>query len=267
MKSLFSLYLIFSTSLSFACDFSTDRKSVYSLSGPLTVILEELNLLSSPVLKGISVFYPIPDSYKGEVIPGGVFLSPAKLASMKKSLVFFDGSQELKKLFRSQNIQAIEFISRNQTPREVTLSAMNLLNKHLSGCDDQKILKKLDLIEKDIQAKMKTRMEVIFFLGRIMGKKLPELVIANDGVVLWLKKMNFISTYPSDLAYVNWSGAIINNLKHGTVIVGVSEGKAPTLENSSGRFNLVYPGGLIPGIRQLEAWNYFLNHFEKVKLQ
>lgn len=260
MKILFSLLIFITSSFATAsCGFTPGHKSIYSLSGPLTVIFEELGLLSSPVVKGISVFYPAPDSFKGEVIPGGVFLSPAKLSSMKNSIVFYDGSQELKKLFRSQNIEAIEFISRNQTPREVTTSAISLLSKHLSGCDTGKILSKLDGLEKDIQAKMKN-MKVIFFLGRITNQKLPELVIANDGLVLWLRKTKLITTYPSELAYVNWSGAIMNNLKTGTALVGISEAEAPSLQGSSGRYNLVYPGGLIPGIRQLEAWIYYLNH-------
>lgn len=267
MKILFSLSLLFFSFFSFACGFTAGHKPVYSLSGPLTVYLEELGLLSSPVLKGISIFYPAPPSFKGDVIPGGVFLSPGKLSSMKNSLVFYDGSQELRKLFRSQKIEAIEFVSRNQTPREVTVRAMNLLGQHLSGCDGAVILKKLGSVESEIQKKMKSAMGVIFFLGRISGKKLPELVIANDGLVYWLRKMNLVTTYPSDLAYVNWSGAIINNLKGSTILVGISEGKTSSLQAASGRFNLVYPGALIPGIRQLEAWNYFLNHFEKVKLQ
>ncbi len=260
MKILFSLYLFLSGSVAIAsCGFTRGHKPLYSLSGPLTVILEELGLLNSPVVKGISVFYPVPDSFKGEVIPGGVFLSPSKLTEMKSSIVFYDGSQELKKLFRSQNIEAIEFSSRNQTPREVTISAINLLGKHLLGCNTQKILEKLESLEKDIQANMKSRMKVFFFLGRITTHKLPELVIANDGLVLWLRKMNLITTYPSDLAYVNWSGAIINDLRTGVIFVGISADKKPSVQKIAGRYNLIYPGGLIPGIRQLEAWKYFLD--------
>lgn len=267
MKILFSFFLLIFSFFSLACDFTAGHRPVYSLSGPLTAYLEELGLLSSPVLKGISIFYPAPAEFKGEIIPGGVFLSPGKLSSMKNAVVFYDGSQELKKLFRSQKIEAIEFVSRNQTPREVTVSAMHLLSQHLSGCKSDMILKKLGSVEAEIQKKMKTGMGVVFFLGRISGKKLPELVIGNDGLVYWLRKMNLITTYPSDLAYVNWSGAIINNLKGSTLLVGLSEGRTPSLQVSSGGYNLVYPGALIPGIRQLEAWNYFLNQFEKVKLQ
>lgn len=264
MKILFNLiFFLFVSSASASCGFAENVKSVYSLSGPLTVILEELGLLTSPVVKGVSVFYPVPDNFRGEVIPGGVFLSPSKLASLKGSLVLYDGSQELKKLFRSQNISAIEFTSRNQTPREVTEAAIELLRKYLSGCDTTRILKKLETIEKEIQAKMKTPLHVVFFLGRISGQKLPELVIANDGLVLWLRKLKTIVTYPSELAYVNWSGAIINRLPSGTLSVGISEDKKPSVKGESGRYNLIYPGGLIPGIRQLEAWNYFLDHISR----
>lgn len=264
MKILFSLtFILFISSASASCGFSENIKSVYSLSGPITVVLEELGLLSSPELKGISVFYPVPENFKGEVIPGGVFLSPSKLASMRGSLVFHDGSQELKKLFRSQNISAIEFTSRNQTPREVTEASVGLLSKYLSGCDTKVILKKLEGIEKSILVKMKEPLPVVFFLGRISGKKLPELVIANDGVVLWLRKLKLIETYPSELAYVNWSGAIINSLPSGTLSVGISEDKVPSLQGKSGKYNLIYPGGLIPGIRQLESWNYFLDHVNR----
>ena len=259
MKIYFSLFLLLSASVvSAACGFTPGHKSVYSLSGPVTVILEELGLLASPLVKGISIFYPAPESFKGEIIPGGVFISPGKLSSMKNSIVFHDGSQELRKLFRSQNIEALEFASRNQTPREVTESAIAFLNKHLAGCDMGKILTRLDNLEKAIEKRMKNPMDVIFFLGKITNSKLPELVIANDGLVMWLRKMKLISTYPSDLAYVNWSGAIMNNLKKGTLFIGISEGKVPSVEGSRERFNLTYPGGLIPGIRQLDAWMYYL---------
>ncbi len=224
--------------------------------------MERAGLLTSPALKGVSIFYPAPESFKGEKIPGGVFLSPSKLNEMKNSVVFFDESQELRKLFRSQKINAVEVKSRNMVPGEVVLKSMDYLGKYVSGCTEKfnSISAHVSHLEKMIVETMKSQMNVVFFLGSVGEGKLPELVIAHDGIVLWLKKKNLINTYPSELAYLSWSSAIINKLKGKYLFLGLKEENDPGVQGNSSRANLNYPGCLIPGLSQLEAWVYFLKH-------
>ncbi len=260
MKILVSLILFWAATSQAACHFNSSYRKIYSLSGPVTKIFEELNLLHASELKGLSIFYPIPESFRGEKIPGGVFLSPAKLDEMKDAVVFFDESQELRKLFRARSINAAEIRSRNQTPGEVTETVLKVLGKYVSECDAKKVREKYQELEKRITQKMKARLEIVFFLGEVRKEKVPEFIIANDGLVLWLRKMKLISSYPSELGYVNWAGSILEDMKNKALFLGLMEGNTPKVIGNRKRANLIYPGALIPGIGQLEAWNYFLDH-------
>ncbi len=260
MKIFASLIFFWAVTAQAACRFHPAYGKIYSLSGPVTQILEEWNLLQAKELKGASLFYPLPGNFKGEKIPGGVFLSPSKLDEMKNALVFFDESQELRKLFRTRRVNAVEILSRNQTPGEVTASVLKTLKKYVTGCDSDQVLAKVRTLEQSIEGRMKGKPSIIFFLGEIRKEKLPEFVIANDGLVLWLKRKNLISSYPSELGYVNWAGSIIEALKGKSLFLGIREEDIPTVSGNSRKANLAYPGGLIPGIRQLKAWNYFLDH-------
>jgi hypothetical protein len=265
MKIFASFVFLFVSSSYAACDFAPAAKSVYSLSGPMTQLIERVGILSSPVVQGVSIFYPAPDSFKGEKIPGGVFLSPAKLNEMRKSIVFFDESQELRKLFRSQKINAVEVRSRNMIPGQVVKNSIHILKNYVQGCTEKfgMISERVSLLEKKIVQSMKIKRDIVFFLGAVGEGKLPDLVIAHDGIVLWLKKMNLINTYPSDLAYVSWSSSLINRLKDKYLFVGLKEEKRLQVIGNSSRATLIYPGCLIPGISQLEAWLYFLQHIPR----
>lgn len=262
MKILASLIFLFANSAFSTCEFKSSFKSVYSLSGPVTQMIERSGLLSSSALKGVSIFYPTPQSFSGEKIPGGVFLSPSKLNEMKNSVVFFDESQELRKLFLSQKITAIEFKSRSLVPSEVVETSLKTLGRYVDGCSEK--FKAISLhtkqLEKTIRALMRTKLDVVFFLGSVGGGRLPELVIANDGIVLWLKRVGLIQTYPTELAYLSWSSSIINQLSGKYIFLGLKEDYRPSVRGSSSRATLIYPGALIPGISQLEAWVYFLQH-------
>ncbi len=262
MKIFASLFFLFTSSTFAACGFGPSVKSVYSLSGPVTQMIERAGLLSSPSLKGVSVFYPAPSLFKGEKIPGGVFLSPAKLSEMKNSVVFFDESQELRKLFSSQGIHAVEVRSRNLVPREVVQNSIKLLERYVTGCKEKFriISEQVSTLESKIKQSMKQKLDVVFFLGAVGEGKLPELVIAHDGLVLWLKRMKLINTYPSELAYLSWSSSLINKLQRNYLFLGLKEETLPEVKGTSFRATLIYPGCLIPGISQLEAWVYFLQH-------
>jgi hypothetical protein len=265
MKILFSLLLL----ISFAhagCRFNDEVKAVWSLSGPMSTILEELDLLKSPAVKGLTIFYPSPRGFKGEIVPGGVFLSPAKLQEMKNGIIFYDSSQELEKVLKAHGLQGTAVVSRNMTPHEVTVSLLQKVRPFVRDCDvaAHALEKKLKEKESSIRKMMPKKMKVVFFLGEFHTSKLPELVIANDGLVKWLRQENLISGYPSDLAYVNWSAAVLHDLKDYTY-VGLKEAKDPKVSGEGRKMTLAFPGALNPGLRQLEAWNFFLEQNGKTK--
>jgi hypothetical protein len=258
MKILVSLFLLLTLSAEASCRFKDKEKKFYFLSGPLTAVIEELGLLSSASVQGLSIFYPVPSHFKKEIIPGGLHLSPAKLDEMKNAIVFYDENEEMKKLFRARNMNAQGFVSRNLTPEEVVDSAVKILAPFLEDCHPEKISGKVKSLEEEIIRRMPSPQKIIFFLGDVNGRKLPELVIAHDGIVLWLKKKKLIQSYPSELAYLNWSAAIINRLEKDYLFLGLKEGPSSVTGNIK-RATLTYPGGLIPGIHQLKAWKFFLD--------
>lgn len=261
LKILFSLYCF----SSFAqCDFAKSS-NVVSLSGTTTVLFKELGLLSK--LKGISVFNPITAAeFSGKVYPGGIFLSQSSLGELKGVQVFFDESRELGKIFRSQQINAIEIKTRNQTPTETIHRTLKEIIPLTVGCDKKvaELEKKRISLEQKIMNAIPVKKNILFFLGEIKGDRLPEMIMANDGVVKWLRMQEKISTYPSDLAYVNWSAKILQELQ-GMKYVGISD---PARENKKEvkvigpSINFSYPGSLVPGLSQLEAFAYL---FEKMK--
>jgi hypothetical protein len=261
MKILFSLLFLFSFSVRAACRFSPQVNSVYSLSGPMSALIEDLGLMSSPAMKGVTVFYPELKNFKGEIVPGGVYLAPAKLEAMNNSLVFFDTSTELKKLFKTKKINAVEVNTRGLSPREVTTALWEMLKNQVQDCqtESSKMFERVETLEKKIRKEMNPPMSVVVFLGKVGEGKLPELVIANDGIVKWLRGNKLIETYPSELAYVNWAASVMNELKE-HLLLGFVEAKSPMLTGKDKRVTLSYPGALIPGMRQLEAWNYFLEN-------
>ncbi len=266
MKIFFSLFLLFTLKAYGNCDFRENVKSVYSLSGPVSKTLEEIQLLSSPRVKGISIFYPTTLDKKK--IPGGIFIAPGLLNEMKNSLVIYDESQELKKLFDSQGIHTISLNSRGKSPHEVMEESERVVRPFLKGCDDKLLLlqKKIAALESEIRKKSTTKKDIVFFLGEVNDGKLPDLVVANDGIARWLKENKLVSGYPSELAYVNWSARVLGKIPQSTIYLGLKEAPKPGLKGQSLRMTLEYPGALMPGMTQLEAWIYFLDHIPRDKL-
>lgn len=258
MKILVS-FLFLSFSAHSSCHFKSSK--VYSLSGSATKVIEEFGLAHQ--LKGISVFYPKIKNFKGDIIPGGIFLSPSKISEMEGAVVFFDRSQELRKTLSRAKITAVEIYDRGKTPSEVVTYVGSVLKPFVNDCDFDPILQKTSEMENAILRQMKEKMKVVFFLGAVGKGKLPELVVASDGLFLWLKKKNLVESYPSELAYVNWSGSILDKLKKDYLFLGVKEGSEPAIIGDSQRSTLIYPGILTPGLHQLEAWNWYLENGKK----
>lgn len=259
-------FFLFLSLQSQACDFKPQVKKVFSLSGPVTSAFKELGLFKNPRLSGISIFYPARDEdFSGKIVPGGIFISPELKKEFNHSLVFFDESRELSKLFSTgDQITAREMKTRNLLPSEVTALVLREISPYLQGCE-KGLSAYLDLsqqLEKEILAQIKKPLTVVIYVGEFVQGRAPEMVMANDGVVKWLRSQKKIISYPSELGYVNWSAKIINAMPANTYQVALKDSGRNTgpsfKKNSERQLSVSYPGGLIPGIDQMKAWIYWL---------
>jgi hypothetical protein len=264
MSILLASFILFFSN-AFACDFRKDVKSVYSLSGPITLALRDLGLIKNKTLKGVSIFHPISKKeFKGEFLPGGVFLSHNTIKSFNGSLIFYDESRELSRMFsRYKEIHSIEIKSRAVTPLEVMTHLEAQLAPYLVGCDLSGLSKKLKERQDYLKSIAAEKLTMLFFLGAIQNEKYPDLLMVNDGVVKWLVTEKLIKTYPSTLAYVNWSAKIMQELPKDYLKVGIKDSGnslEEKIEKKDRVINLTYPGALIPGSGQVEAMIYLFKN-------
>lgn len=249
--------LLFSLEAS-ACDLS---KKIVSLSGPMTMLLEEMNLLKSSKLKAISTFHPIRSETSAEILLGGLFMSKKSLAKFKDTVLFYDQSRELRKILTTSNVEQLHEISgRGKSSIEVSEISINVLKPYLVGCE--KLITKVELKLNDLKKKLALgkSAKLIFFLGEI-SHKYPSYIISKDGFVLDLLKSNKINSYKSDLAFVLWSKKALSKYED-FLKIGVSEQKKLKGLNvkkvSEKKYNLSFPGVLTPGISQVNFLNQFI---------
>jgi hypothetical protein len=258
---LFSLFFL----SSHACDFSSEIKSVYSLSGPVSLAFKSLGLDRNTKLKGVSVYHPLDSrSFKGDFLPGGVFLSPESLQRLSGSLVFYDESRELTKILsKTTGIKAIEIRTRQMHPLEVMAYIQSKIAPFLSNCDEEKLSSRVTMKLANLKTIIKERPTMVFFLGRLQREKLPQMVMVQDGVVKWMNQEGLIKTYPSPLAYVSWSSKILRELPKDTLKVGIMDSgnsMEQKIEKLEEGINLTFPGSLIPGEGQVDAMIYLFGH-------
>lgn len=259
------LLLTLTTPVLADCSFRKEITKVISLSGPMTVSLKELGLLKK--IQGISVFNPVSsEDFSGKIYPGGVFLSPSSLDELKEAVVFFDEGRELRKVFSNRSdIMAREIKSRNLIPLAVIEETLKVLNRYLSGCNDEisSYLKRAKKLEEELVNLIPHKLQAVFYLGELKKARSPDLLMVNDGIVKFLLTQNKLKTYPSSLAYVNWSAKILNTFPQSTFHVGLKdtgrEGEIK-LTRSANRMTLFYPGALVPGYSQLQAFLYWVKN-------
>lgn len=262
---MLALLISFFLSSVYACVFSPEISKVYSLSGTVSLALRDLKLLREPQLKGVSIFHPIDKKdFRGEFLPGGVFLSPDSMAKINDGILFYDESRELTRMLaRSPKIKAIEVKTRGLTPMEVASKTEELLKPFVKGCDLKVLSTDLKVKLETLKKTISTSKSMLFFLGAARGDKWPSLLMVNDGVVRWMVSQKLITTYPSELAYVNWSAKIMNSFSKDSIKVGLvdpgSEIKTQ-IETTDQFINLTYPGSLIPGTGQVDAMIYLFKN-------
>jgi hypothetical protein len=263
MNILVSFFVIIFVK-SFGCSFNKKVSKIISLSGPVTVLLRETGLLKDPHLKGISVFNPITESeFKGKVYPGGLFLAQSIVPEFQEAIVFYDeGRQFLSLLKREPTIQGIEIKTRSLAPLEVSDLVVRKISPFVNGCSEEfkKFVHKGRTLQDALMREISSGLKVVFYLGEITQTRFPELVIANDGAVKLLKEKKIIHTYPSNLAYVNWSARVKAELPKETLHVGVVDSGRKShqiIKKSPLGETLIYPGALVPGISQMEAFLFW----------
>lgn len=246
---------------SFACEFSKDVTSVYSLSGPITLALRDLKLIQSPKLRAISAFHPSQKSFKGEIFPGGLYLSMDRLQKMKGAIVFYDESRELTNSFkRVREIKGIEIKTRQLMPLAVSHYIEKVLRPYVIGCNFSQMHRELEIKLEKLSKNVVSSKSYLFFLGEIRGKRFPEMLMVQDGVIQWLVDKAELKTYPSKLSYVVWSTKVLQSMPQNTIKVGLidSGNKMVYQKIQKGDIiNLTFPGCLIPGTGQVECLLYF----------
>ncbi len=262
MKAATSLILIFFSFSSYSCEL---LEKTYSLSGPVTLLLEELDLLNSSKLLGISKFHPVKQKYNGKTLGGGLFLSKKTSDQFKDKILVYDKSRELAKILQKVSTKkTYQLDTRGESASEAFAKTSELVKKITVGCE-----KKLYLLKGKVQQVLRQvkltgkKKRVLFYLGRI-NSKYPETIIANDGFVKELRLRRSFETYPTDLAYVYWSQKIHNDLK-GFLHIGIVEGDSDQIQVQKVRkdtYNLSMRGVLTPGLSQV----YFLQKFTQLQL-
>ncbi len=264
MQIWLSLFL-FSTLTWANCDFQSKLKGIYSLSGPVTTGLSEIGLHRSSKLKGISSFYTgIDKNFQGDRIPGGSLLSPVTVRSLEPGIVFFDESQEMEKILRSfgKGLVLKKISTRNLTPVEVTQVVSKVLDSVTSDCGPKlrEFQKSVESLQGEILLKIPEKFDVVFFLGSFEGASSPNLVMAQDGFVKWLKKDKRVKTYPTELAYVPWSAKILKGEMKGAYQIGLVDGPDPKcIKHDPKKYTCHFPRALTPGIDQLRALRFILD--------
>lgn len=244
----------------YSCEIK-DNTKLYSLSSSITMLLEELNLLESKKLLGISIFHPVR-KYNGKKLAGGIFLSDKLFENNPNLIVFYDESRELrKKLNRHSTLKAVEVITRELDAFEAYVLSLNLLKPILDNCSKEleKIENKVTKVKNKIKS-VKPDLKYLFYLNLFQSNlKKPELLIVNDGFVKTLIKYSKLKTYNSELGYVSWSSKEMKKFKDKTIHIGISDSKKENIQIErleKNIWNISYRGALSPGLRQV----YFLNH-------
>jgi hypothetical protein len=245
--SLF-LFLLLINQL-WACEL---KAPIVSLSSPITSLLREMDLLSVGKVKGISMFHHAPN-FRGKKLGGGIFLAKKTIDQFQAVTVFFDEGRELSERLKSLNLKE-EIKTRGLDPFTVTTKALEILTPYLEDCtiEIKKISQWVEDEKKWQISKAAFKKKYFFFLGAILGDKLPELMIVRDGFVMfWIEKKK-LQTFESELSYVRWGEKWKKSLED-EILVGVSEdSKRDFLVKKNNIYNLNSPGALAPGVDQIK---------------
>lgn len=260
MMKVFSFLIFIWASATFACELKSET---VSLSAPITGLLEDLQLLSDKKLIAISMFHPLKVDSNLERLGGGLFLSQKSLKRFQKMNLFFDESGEMKRrLTEAQISGVIEVPTRSLDPFEVIDRSLTKLAPLLKNCDTKiTALKKFYMNEKDWLIKQAAfKRPMYFFLGEMKDENWPDLLMVQDGPVLFWLKHKKIQTIESSLAYVRWGEKWKKSLTEESQLIGLihsSDAKKISIEKQS-NWNVTSAGALTPGPWQIRFMRQFI---------
>jgi hypothetical protein len=250
-----------------------------SLSGPVSLLLEELELLDDLSLQALSSLHPLKEFPQGkEKIAGGIFLAEKTIDSFKEKVVWFDHSQNIQIVLENSKKQKFahhwHLLNWNKLSLKKSLSqSLEAIKKYLLDCDEKIRLLESSLNQsylklENLRSKIKNR-PLIFFLGELKLNFYPSLIMLRDGFVIDLLDNN-LQSYPSNLAYVPWSQSELKKLKKlNAIFIGLnslmSANESDRLEVKKlqhHHLNFSQRGLLIPGIGQWRFFVSFLDWFE-----
>jgi hypothetical protein len=246
---------------SLGCEIPPQVGSIYSLSGPVTQFLDQYGLLKSPQIKGVSSYHSTSEKHL-ERLPGGIYLGHPVLKKLQGAKVFYDESKELSKLFTLYpQINTVEVKTRGQGPLETLMMVHSLVAPLTKGCEFNQLAQPKARLTY-LKGLIRPSQLMVFYLGRIMPHKTPDLIMANDGIVKWLRQEAQLQSYPSEMPYVNWSAKILGQLPpHLKVgLIDSSSAGIKKVERVGNGINLTYPGVLTPGLGQIEAMIYLFEN-------
>lgn len=264
MMKVFSFLFFIWASTTFACELKSET---VSLSAPITGVLEDLKLLSDKNLIAISMFHPLKDETKIERLGGGLFLSQKSLKRFQKMTIFFDESGEMKRRLTEAHIAGvIEVQTRSLDPFEVVERAIVKLTPYLKNCDDKlSALKTHYLSEKDwLLQQTAFKNPMYFFLGELKENNWPDLLMVQDGPVLFWLKHKKIKTIESPLAYVRWGEKWKKSLTKEDQLIGLihsSDTKKFSIEKQT-YWNVTSAGALTPGPWQIRFMRQFVEQWK-----
>ena len=254
MKTVFSLFLLFYVTSVSACHLN---QKIISLAGPVTMLLEELDLISDKNLLAISKYHPVLSS-QIKMLPGGLFLGKKVLSEFpQKTTVIFDQSFELQKSLEHYFSGLLkELDTRGLDSLKAYKASVKVLNPFLKDCEER--FKKIDILISELKKNKKKISDktLLFFLGKLKKKgKKPELLMVSDGPVKWLKNAKIIKTYPSELPYVTWSQKVLSSIENPLEfgLVAANENRLKVEK-------------LTPGIRQIYFLKDFIEYLSKNKI-
>ncbi len=259
MKAFSFLFFIWA-STTFACELKSET---VSLSAPITGLLEDLQLLSDKKLIAISLFHPLKVDTKLERLGGGLFLSQKSLKRFQKMNLFFDESGEMKRrLTEAQIAGAIEVQTRSLDPFEVIDRALKKLTPYLKKCEAKlSALKNFYLNEQDWLLRQPAfKQPMYFFLGEMKQENWPDLLMVQDGPVLFWLRHKKLKTIDSPLAYVRWGEKWKKSLTKESQLIGLihsSDAKEFSIEKQT-YWNVTSAGALTPGPWQVRFMRQFV---------
>lgn len=256
----FSFLILFWSSTLFACELKSE---IVSLSAPITGVLEDLQLLSDKKLIAISLFHPLQNESKIERLGGGLFLSQKSLKRFQKMSIFFDESGEMKRRLSEAHIVGVnEVQTRSLDPFEVVERALAKLTPFLKNCEEKVgALKTHYLIEQDWLLRQPAfKQPMYFFLGEMKENNWPDLLMVQDGPVLFWLKHKKLKTIESPLAYVRWGEKWKKSLTENSQLIGLvhtSDAKKFSVEKQT-YWNVTSAGALTPGPWQIRFMRKFV---------